>query len=99
MEWQLRAERSLFYNKHCGYETKATGILLIRHDNSFHDAAERIIRNTMWQRKQLIKNKSNFERNKPVQYSRSPIRAAWYYEHVYLTCPILLEYEIYEIGS
>lgn len=90
IEWQMRAERSLFYHGKGGYDTRATGMLLICDDGKQHEIAERIIRMTMWQRKQLISRESMYERDKPVAYVRVPIRAASYYEHVYLATPELL---------
>ena len=90
MEWQLRAERSLFY-QNCGdFDTKATGILLICDDDKWEKVAENIIRVTMWHRKQLIGREVLSERSRRVKYVKAPIRIAWYYEHVYLTTPEML---------
>jgi len=86
MEWQSRAERSLFYTKYGKYETKATGMLLICREDARNKVAENIIRQTMWHRRQLLSN-SCAERNKPARWSRSPIRLRTQYEHVYLTTP------------
>jgi len=88
VEWQLRAERSLFYT-HWGedYPTHATGLLLICDEDKRIEVARKIIRETMWRRRQLIDYESYDERTRPVKYSRSPIRIAWYYERVYLTTP------------
>ncbi len=47
MEWQVRAEGSLFYIKYGSYETKATGMILICQDDSRDKAATNIIRQTM----------------------------------------------------
>lgn len=87
MEWQLRAERSLFYHNYGDYETKATGMLFICDDGKKDEIAKNIIRTTMWNRKQLIGSESLLERERPVKYVHAPIRVAWYYEHVYLTTP------------
>jgi hypothetical protein len=92
MEWQLRAERSLFYSRFGEeIETTATGMLFICDDDKRIDIAKRIIRETMWRRKQLIEYESYYERERPVKYSKSPIRVAWHNERVYLTTPKLLE--------
>jgi len=90
MEWQTRAERSLFYRNHGDYETRATGILLICDDGKRDEVAQRIIRTTMWHRKQLIGKDSGYERDRPVKYVRAPIRLAAQYERAYLTTPALL---------
>lgn len=88
MDWQLRAERSLFYiNFNEAAHTHATGMLFICDDDKRVDIAIRIIRETMWRRKQLIEYESYYERERPVKYARSPIRIALYYERVYLTTP------------
>jgi len=86
MEWQSRAEGSLFYTKYGTYETKATGMLLICREDVRDKVAENIIRQTMWHRRQLLSS-SCAERNKPARWSRSPIRLRTQYEHVYLTTP------------
>lgn len=46
MEWQVRAEGSLFYTKYGSYETKATGMLLIGCKEARIKAARNIIRQT-----------------------------------------------------
>jgi len=91
MEWQVRAERSLFYRDYGERETRATGMLFICDDDKRIEVARRIIRTTMWQRKQLIGTDNICERDRPVRYSKAPIRLASQYEHVYLTTPALLE--------
>ncbi len=83
MEWQLRAESSLFYTKYGSYETKADGIIFICDDGKREKIAEFIIRQTMWHRRTLLEEQYT-ERNKPVSYSRSPIRLRAQYERVYL---------------
>ena len=84
MEWQVRAETSLFYRKYGSYETRADGMILICDDEKRDEIAENIIRQTMWSRKTLLKDKYA-ETNKPVRYSRSPIKLRTQYRHVYLT--------------
>ena len=87
MEWQLRAEGSLFYRSYGEYETRATGMLFICDDGRREEVAEKIIRQTMWSRKQLLGSGSEAERTRPVQYVRAPIRLKALYERVYLTTP------------
>ena len=89
--WQLRAERSLFYQDYGERETRATGMLFICGDNKRIEVAQGIIRETMWRRKQLIGADNICERDRPVRCSKAPIRLASQYEHVYLTTPSLLE--------
>ena len=86
MEWQVRAETSLFYRKYGSYETKADGMILICDDDKRDEIAQRIIRQTMWSRKTLLKEKYT-ETNKPVRYSRSPIKLRTQYRRVYLATP------------
>lgn len=84
MEWQARAEGSLFYTRYGSYETKATGMLLLCQPGRKAAIAENIIRQTMWYRKQLLSANSRTERDKPVRWSTAPIRLRTQYEHVYL---------------
>lgn len=86
MEWQVRAESSLFYTRYGDYETKADGMILICDDGKRDEIAEKIIRQTMWSRKTLLKEKYT-ETDKPVRYSRSPIKLRTQYQRVYLTTP------------
>lgn len=86
MEWQVRAEGSLFYTKYGSYETKTTGMILICEDGKRNKTAKNIIRQTMWSRRQLLSDVC-LERNKPTCWSRSPIKLRAQYEHVYLTTP------------
>ena len=86
MDWQIRAEGSLFYFRYGSYETKADGMIMICEDGKRDEIAKQIIRQTMWGRKTLLKNTSA-ETDKPVRYSRSPIKLKAKYEHVYLTTP------------
>ena len=73
VEWQVRAESSLFYTRYGSYETKADGMILVCDNDKKRKIAENIIRHTMWNRKSLL-NANYTERNKPVRYSRSPIK-------------------------
>ena len=84
MEWQVRAEGSVYYTKYGSYETKAAGMLLICRKGARIRAARGIIRQTMWSRRQLLRE-SCVERDRPTHWSRSPIRLKAQYEHVYLT--------------
>ena len=86
MEWQVRAEGSLFYTRYGSYETKATGMLLVCQEGVRLKAARNIIRQTMWNRRQLLRE-GCVERNRPVKWSRSPIKLKAQYEHVYLATP------------
>lgn len=86
MEWQVRAEGSLFYTKYGSYETKATGMLFVCRKDARIKAAQNIIRQTMWSRRQPLRE-GFVERSKPVKWSRSPIKLKIQYEHVYLTTP------------
>ena len=54
MEWQGRAEGSLFHPRYGSYEVQATGMLLICRDGLRNSVAEQIIHYTMWQRRQLL---------------------------------------------
>ena len=96
MEWQVRAETSLFYRKYGSYETRADGMILICDDGKRDEIAERIIRQTMWSRKTLLKEKYT-ETNKPIRYSRSPIKLRTQYERVYLTTPSRLSVSLQRI--
>ena len=89
MEWQVRAESSLFYYRYGSFETKAHGMILICEDCGRVEIAKQIIRQTMWSRKSLLKEQYS-ETDKPVRYSRSPIKLRAQYEHVYLTTPTML---------
>ena len=84
MDWQVRAEGSLFYTKYGRYETKATGMVLVCDADKRNEIAKNIIRQTMWNRRQLLSNIC-MERNRPTRWSRSPIKLRAQYEHVYLT--------------
>lgn len=96
MEWQVRAESSLFYTKYGAYETKADGMIFICNDNKRMEIAENIIRQTMWNRKALL-NSHYTERNRPVRFSNSPIKLRTQYEHVYLTTPQRLNKDLLRI--
>ena len=96
MEWQVRAEGSLFYTRYGSYETKATGMLLVCREDARVKAARNIIRQTMWNRRQLLRE-GCAERNRPVKWSRSPIKLKAQYEHVYLTTPEALPVSLQRI--
>lgn len=98
MEWQLRAESSLFYTRCGSYETKADGMLLVCREDMRDQVAANIIRQTMWHRRQLIHSGTCAERSRPVRWSRTPIRLRAQYEHVYLTTPGELGESIQNIG-
>lgn len=89
MDWQMRAEGSLFYTKYGSTNTSATGMLLVCQEDKRNEAAKSIIRQTMWSRKQLLKNNC-LERDRPTRWSHSPIKLKAQYERVYLTTPELL---------
>ena len=89
MEWQLRAESSLFYYRYGSFETKADGMIMVCDDGKRNEIAKQIIRQTMWARKTLLKERYA-ETDKPIKYSRAPIKLRTQYEHVYLTTPKLL---------
>ena len=96
MEWQVRAEGSLFYTRYGSYETKATGMILICEDGKRNKTAKNIIRQTMWSRRQLLSDIC-LERNKPTCWSRSPIKLRAQYEHVYFTTPRWFQIDIQAI--
>ncbi len=93
MEWQVRAESSLFYTRYGSYETKADGMIMVCDSDKRNKIAENIIRQTMWNRKALM-NTNYTERNRPVRFSRSPIRLRTQYERVYLTTPEFIKEEL-----
>jgi hypothetical protein len=100
MDWQIRAEKSLFFSIwHEDFDTHATGMLLICNDDKRIEIAKRIIRETMWRRKQLIEGGNYIERTRPVKFSKAPIRLAHNYERVYLTTPTLLKESLKRIKS
>ena len=96
MEWQLRAECSMFSYKYGSFETRVHGMILICDDGKRNEIARQIIRRTMWNRKNLLKDKYA-ETDKPVRYSRSPIKLKTQYERVFLTTPALLDESLYRI--
>ena len=75
------------------YETKADGMILVCDNDKKRKIAENIIRHTMWNRKSLL-NANYTERNKPVRYSRSPIKLRIQYEHVYITTTKELKHDL-----
>lgn len=96
IEWQVRAESSLFYTRYGSYETKADGMILICDDDKRDDIATNIIRQTMWHRKSLM-SENYTERERPVRFSRSPIKLRTQYERVYLTTPKTLKKSLIRI--
>lgn len=96
MEWQVRAEGPLFYTRYGSYETKATGMLLVCRENARVKAARNIIRQTMWNRRRLLREDCT-ERDRPVRWSRSPIKLKAQYERVYLTTPETLPVSLQRI--
>ena len=90
MDWQLRAECSMFSYRYGSFETRVHGMIFICDDGKRNEIAKQIIRHTMWSRKTLLKEHYT-ETDKPVRYSQSPIKLRTQYEHVYLTTPALLE--------
>ncbi len=84
MEWQVRAEGSLFYRKYSSYETCADGMILVCDDGERNTIARQIIQRTMWNRKALL-NPRAAETNKPQRVSKAPIKLKAQYAHVYLT--------------
>ena len=96
MEWQLRAECSMFSYKYGSFETRVHGMILICDDGKRNEIAKQIIRHTMWSRKTLLKEHYT-ETDRPVRYSQSPIKLRTQYEHVYLTTPALLENSLEQI--
>ena len=98
MEWQAKAEGSLFYTKHGSYQTRATGMIFVCSEEKRVEAAKNIIRQTMWLRKQLLKH-DRIERDKPARWSHAPIRLKADYEHVYLTTHKRLRESIIRIYS
>lgn len=96
IEWQVRAEGSLFYMKYGSYETRATGMLLVCQEDKRDEVAQNIIRQTMWSRKQLLSARCS-ERNRPARWSRSPIKLRAQYERVYLTTPHRIQKDVWSI--
>ena len=96
MEWQVRAEGSLFYTKYGSYETRATGMLMVCQEDKRDEVAQNIIRQTMWSRKQLLSMHCS-ERSRPVRWSHAPIKLKAEFEHVYLTTPHRIQKDIWSI--
>ena len=97
MEWQMRAESSLFYitfeEFRSEINTRANGMIFVCNDDARTAAADNIIRQTMWSRKQLLKE-HYAQRDKPTRWSHSPIKLRRQYEHVYLTTPSMLKEDL-----
>lgn len=85
MEWQIRAEGSLFYGQH-----RATGMMFICHEDKRSEIAQQIIQQTMWGRRHLLAD-GCVQRDKPAKWSRSPIKLKKQYRQVYLTTPDRLD--------
>lgn len=98
IEWQVRAEGSLFYTKYGSYEAKASGMILVCQTDKRNEIAKNIIRQTMWSRRQLLSD-SCVERNRPTRWSNSPIKLRAQYEHVYLTTQDSFGHDMKEILS
>lgn len=71
-------------------------MILICRDKNRNTVAKNIIRQTMWNRRQLLREDC-VERNRPVRWSRSPIKLKAQYEHAYLTTPEALEISLRRI--
>ena len=76
-----------FHPRYGSYAVQATGMLLICRDGLRNSVAEQIIRYTMWQRRQLLRDRLPAQRERPVRWSRAPIRLRKLYGRVYLTTP------------
>ena len=50
MDWQLRAESSLFYHKYGSFETKADGMILVCADGRRNEIAKQIIRHPLFRK-------------------------------------------------
>lgn len=98
MEWQVRAESSLFYCKYGSYETRAHGMIFICNDDARDKVAENIIRQTMWNRRQLLSDRYT-ERNRPTRWSSAPIRLRKQYRQVFLTTPREFNEDLKWIGN
>ena len=96
MEWQVRAEGSLFYVRYGSYQTKATGMVLVCDPDKRTEITKNIIQQTMWNRRHLL-TVGYDERSRPVAWSRSPIKLKAIYEHVYLTTRDTLEEDLWRI--
>ena len=99
MEWQGRAEGSLFHPRYGTYEVRATGMLLIYQDGVRNRAVEQIICYTMWQRRQLLRDRRPSQRERPVRWSRAPIRLRKLYGRVYLSTPARFRQDLDRILS
>ena len=71
-------------------------MILICDDEKRDAVATNIIRQTMWHRKSLM-NENYTERERPVRFSRSPIKLRTQYERVYLTTPKTLKKSLFRI--
>lgn len=87
MDWQLFAERSLFFQNYGRYDDRATGMLLICDNGIGPEIAGNIIRDTMSRRKRLLTGPGSYyyETDKPQKYSRQPIRLHDQYSRAFFT--------------
>jgi len=87
MDWQLFAERSLFFHNYGKYDDRATGMLLICNNGVGPEIADNIIRHTMYRRKRLLSNPGGdfYETDKPQKYAKSPIRLHDQYSRAFFT--------------
>ena len=74
-------------------------MLLICRDGLRSSVAEQIIRYTMWQRRQLLRDRRPSQRERPVRWSRAPIRLRKLYGRVYLTTPARFRQDLDRILS
>lgn len=74
-------------------------MLLICRDGLRSSVAEQIIRYTMWQRRQLLRDRRPSQRERPVRWSRAPIRLRKLYGRVYLTTPARFRQDLNRILS
>ena len=86
MEWQARAEGSLFYLRFHEPKSYTSGMIMICNSEERNEIAANIIRQTMWSRRQLLSD-SYAERKHPVRWSSAPIKLKAQYQHVYLMTP------------
>ena len=73
-------------------------MLLVCQEDKRDEVAQNIIRQTMWSRRQLLREDC-VERDRPTRWSRSPIKLRAQYEHVYLTTPETLGKSLHRIQT
>lgn len=98
MQWQLFAERSLFFASYGSYETRATGMLFLCENDKCIEISQQIIRQTMWHRKTLLPlgNGLYFESDKKRKVAKSPIKLHEQYKKVFLCEKQNLEIQLRE---